>query len=439
MDGYIGSAPRRGSSKDKPIPVPSVEPAGASAVKPLIFLHIPKTAGTSLIELLARNFAVGETLRMTDVHRPVDHLATDVEIALAEGKRLICGHFHYPVIAGLRDAVMPFTLLRDPVDRIVSLYRFWRTQDTGTGPMTAGRFACNLARALDFDDFIECDHPLIVSATRDEMCKTLRAPDAGVSDPDMLFPSARKTLDGMPFGIASRMTESLRLLSHRLGLNMASPIRLNTSDPSLLAIPTPEQRERIIRRNLADTALYDHATREFDRALQQLDVAQLYQTFGDRALTPLIADDNASFHWDASMPVSGMGWNQRESLADGTCYRFTSGTETTLHFPNPMRGQAFTMEVQVAFFHSNALLNHLGKVDALEALSFAINDRPLGLSISPACTSGTRYVLAVPALPEAGPVLQLSIRSPYGLSPSLFGSPDRRDLLAAISSIAIRK
>ncbi len=440
MDSYIGNDPIRGASGAQgavALPLAALGD-GTVTTRPLVFFHIPKTAGTSLIELLARNFAAADIYRMTDVHRPIDHLATDVEIAVADGKRLICGHFPYPAVDGLRAEVVPFTMLRDPVDRIVSLYRFWRTQDIGAAQGTAARFACNLARALDFDAFIECEHPLIVSATRNEMCKTLCALPGDQIDAGLLYPSAKISLDGMPFGLVNRMQDSLRLLSHRLGLHLIEPICLNASDPEYLPMATSEQRERILRRNLADVALFDHASRIFDRAIQQLEVEQLYRALGDRALTPVRSNERGQFRWDAAMSVSGTGLNDREALADGTCYRFTSGPETIVYLPNHMGGNAFSIEIVVAFFNNDALLNQFGIVDPLEALSFALNDEMLAVSTSPACTSGTTYIMPVPASDQRGPILQLAMRSAYGLPPSLFGSPDRRNLLAAVSSITIR-
>jgi hypothetical protein len=413
----------------------------AETFRPLVFLHIPKTAGTSMIELLARNFAAGEICRVTDIHRPIDDLAADLECAVADERRLICGHFPYDAIAGLAGQVRPFTMLRDPVDRIVSLYRFWRAQGPQAGGSPAGRFACNLARALDLEAFMACEHPLIVSATRDEMCKALSPGLAGGerdTDPASLLAGARAALRAMPFGLVERMPDSLRLLSHRLGLSLIEPVRLNAAQPADTPGPTAAQRELILRHNIADTALYQDASRLFARALQLLEIEQLYLSLGDRALSPLAAEGGERFRWDAAMAVSGVGWNDREGLADGRSYRFTSSPETVIFLPNRLPGQGFHLDLHVAFFNGDALLDRHGPVGPPAAMTFELDDTPVTATVSSGA-DGVHYRLAIPHPGRPGPFLRLAIRSGYGLPPSVFGSPDRRNLLAAVRSIVVQK
>jgi len=442
MDGYIGLEPSQldlpphrslplGAQRAREVEAPS---------KPLIFLHIPKTAGTSMMELLARNFAAGEVLRITDIHRPAADLQAEVEDGLAANCRLISGHFPFAAVAALQDQALPFTMLRDPVSRVVSLYRFWRIQEPHcvTGP--AAQFACALAKSLRFDAFLACEHPLIVSATRDEMCKALCAghgDEAAASDPASLFLQARETLNTIPFGLVERMSDSLRLLSHRLGVQLIEPIRLNRTDTAECAPPTCEEREIIIRNNLGDMALYDHASRSFSNALQKLELDLLYRSLGDRALTPLTAVSDSHFRWDAAMPVSGTGWNDRESLGDGTCYRFTSSPDTTIYFPNHFPDGDFSIIVRVAFFYRDPLVGPSGPVAPEQSLQFELNDRKIGSKLVNRMADEIYFTAHIDRQALKDPILKFTIKSNYGLKPSLFGSPDCRNILAAVRSITL--
>lgn len=87
----------------------------------VVFLHIPKTGGTSLHKMLSANFSEGQVctqrLRDLSIFEP-DELARF---------RLFSGHYdrhNISLIPGPRRVV---TLLREPKQQIISLYRFWRS------------------------------------------------------------------------------------------------------------------------------------------------------------------------------------------------------------------------------------------------------------------------------------------------------------------------
>ena len=91
---------------------------GAADGQPLYFLHIPKTAGTSVSDWLKRRFDDAE------VCPPV--LLDDL-IALAPDElpryALFCGHFHQYLPSLLGKPLRTVTVLRDPVSRTFSHWR----------------------------------------------------------------------------------------------------------------------------------------------------------------------------------------------------------------------------------------------------------------------------------------------------------------------------
>lgn len=87
----------------------------------IVFLHIPKTGGTSLRHLLTS--AIGEKLVCPEMFNELPRWPA----GLLARYKLFAGHYDHTVIdvipGGRRKIV---TMLRNPRDRIISLYVFWR-------------------------------------------------------------------------------------------------------------------------------------------------------------------------------------------------------------------------------------------------------------------------------------------------------------------------
>ncbi len=88
----------------------------------LIFLHIPKTAGSTMQSLLMRNYPARDRFVP---HRMWQKNPNFFELTDAQRKniRLLMGHMPFGLHAHLGGGTSEyFTIIREPVDRIVSLY-----------------------------------------------------------------------------------------------------------------------------------------------------------------------------------------------------------------------------------------------------------------------------------------------------------------------------
>jgi hypothetical protein len=94
-----------------------------SSDRTLIFLHIPKTAGTTLYEILDHAFRSAETLTFDGYNHPEE---IPEFIRAPEGKRarynLIKGHLDFGLHRYIPRDSTYVTLLREPISRIVSFY-----------------------------------------------------------------------------------------------------------------------------------------------------------------------------------------------------------------------------------------------------------------------------------------------------------------------------
>ncbi|QDT15370.1 sulfotransferase family protein [Alienimonas californiensis] len=98
--------------------------------KPILFDHLPKCAGTSLIEFLKPRYPERESY-LFDGRAP--HESAERFLALPAEKRhafrLIAGHGANRVLDAARSDLVLATLFRDPVERIVSHYFFARRRE----------------------------------------------------------------------------------------------------------------------------------------------------------------------------------------------------------------------------------------------------------------------------------------------------------------------
>jgi hypothetical protein len=100
-------------------------------------VHVPKAGGSSLLRALER--AYGAAFRTDYRDNPADPLSQrvlDPASYLARGERFpagvdcVHGHFH-PGKYAIDDGVVLATILREPVDNLISIYSFWKNLPRG--------------------------------------------------------------------------------------------------------------------------------------------------------------------------------------------------------------------------------------------------------------------------------------------------------------------
>ena len=121
--------------------------------KAAVFLHIQKTAGTSIVDLAREAYGSNEITSHGDFMLPPKHLD---ELLDARGtsppnllnRRFISGHFGYDYASHFMKQRYSFTFLRDPVERVLSFYYFCRQR----APQEYEIYS--LAQRLTLDQFL---------------------------------------------------------------------------------------------------------------------------------------------------------------------------------------------------------------------------------------------------------------------------------------------
>ena len=228
--------------------------------KTIIFLHIPKTGGRSLQNILLRQYSEEEVI--TDAHEILDQIS-DWPEEKKRNIRYLQGHFIYGIHKILPQECSYITVLRDPVDRVISHYYYIKRSPGHPLNEVIHR------DTLDLKGYI-------TSGVCDEVVNDQTRLIAGVSrssviDVDTMLVKAKQNIDRefVVTGIVEQFDETVMLLKRRLGLrNVFYGVRNQTiGRPKKEQIP--EQILNLItERNHADIELYAHAKQKLAEMIE---------------------------------------------------------------------------------------------------------------------------------------------------------------------------
>jgi hypothetical protein len=222
----------------------------------IAFMHIPKTGGNSLLRSL---------FRIYPAHTRTLHLSSKAAPCDASEKRLIAGHFGYAFAKQLDASLI--TVLRDPAERVLSLYYFWRRL-----PPDRGRNA-QIARSLTLAEFLESNDPAVVSNIRNaQVWQIAHASDRasrrelGDLKPDDLLDLAKSNLE--KFAVVGTIENPVALavdLYRKTNIALRGFGRANaTADRAGLQDMSTDIRRLVDRCTRLDQALYRFALKRFE-------------------------------------------------------------------------------------------------------------------------------------------------------------------------------
>ena len=247
----------------------------------LLFLHIPKAAGTTLHSIIERQFAPEATFTISGSDSPggiKEFIALPPE--QREKIRLVKGHMPYGLHKLLSVPATYITMLRDPVDRIISQYYFVLKTPAHYLHKEVTRARMSLA------DFVESgmttevanDQTRLISGVEkvntrlldgDER-RTLRANQEPVTA-DILEIAKRNLREHFAaVGLFTSFDESLLLFKRVLGWSNIYYVRRNVTGarPEKRQVPR-EARALIEKYNEMDVELYQYARAGFEEKIRE--------------------------------------------------------------------------------------------------------------------------------------------------------------------------
>lgn len=229
----------------------------------LLFLHIPKTAGTTLHNILHRHYPKQQQLETNVfIHR------NELENFSPEERknfRLVRGHFPFGLHTLLGGRPFEYlTMVREPVDRCVSHYYYIKNRrqkgKQGAKPMNATLAElCTNGEFLFVDNlqvrFLSGNMDVPFGSVTEEML------DAAIANLDKHFPV---------YGVQEEFDAFVLLLAERYNFRLPyyRPQRVSANREKVSELPA-ETRAALEKRNAFDIRLYHHVKKKFEQLVAE--------------------------------------------------------------------------------------------------------------------------------------------------------------------------
>ena len=229
-------------------------PAPVGRPRQFVFLHIQKTGGISLLEFFGQHF---EWYRTLWVFSPAE-LESYAPTEIAHFDR-VCGHFSARNLASVRPDAFLCTFLREPVDRVISCYWYFRSY---RGQMRESiRHAVESARSKTFLEFLQDCTPEVRMHLANHQAHALAGDWAAPDDRPAadLLASALEALSRFDsIGLTEDIDASLTRLCQLTGWTPPSRLgRLNvTAQRQHVGDLSPAELEMVHELTAVDAAVY---------------------------------------------------------------------------------------------------------------------------------------------------------------------------------------
>jgi uncharacterized coiled-coil protein SlyX len=231
----------------------------------LIFIHVPKTAGTTLVEIMARQY--GEDAVFWTTNEVITAIAKSKIIPKSGNSRfkLIHGHLSFGVDELLPYPSQYFTVMRDPIDRMISEY-YYIQQATNHPKHIIAKSARDIKEYVRSGLNREADNG-----------QTRRISGVGNKIPfgqcsDEVLELAKRNLKErfLMVGIAERFDHTIVLLSKLLGWSPPFYAKLNVTKKRPRKDSLSDGELKLIEKyNQLDIALYQYAQTLLDDVIGQ--------------------------------------------------------------------------------------------------------------------------------------------------------------------------
>jgi hypothetical protein len=233
----------------------------AGADEAVIFLHVPKTAGTTLNRLIEWEYPLFEIYSVDPVffRWSASHL-WQLPARRLKRTRMFKGHMLFGLHKILPQRATYITVLREPVDRVISAFYFMRSYMLHPSYWQFRRENWTL------EDFVRR------SPRENVQSKILAGAEYNSPCTEEIFEEAKENLfrHFSVVGLSERFEESLALMKLRFGWKLQRYSRFNVTGARPKKRDLPQSTlNLIVEKNSFDLALYECAAKLFEDAINK--------------------------------------------------------------------------------------------------------------------------------------------------------------------------
>jgi hypothetical protein len=241
----------------------------ASPKYPIIFTHVPRSAGTTLVNILGRHFKANEQFffYVTEKGGNVDSALEEFKDMSVNEKRrlkLLQGHTSF----GIHESYPSYTyitLSRDPAERIISYYYYILSN--------SHHYLHSLVvnAAMTLDEFITCELSVELDNIMTRQISGNKDVKMGRCSHQMLQTAKLNLIKSYAIaGITERFDETLILMKQYFNWPFPFYIKLNIIPNKPMKREVPDDTLRLIEKyNSLDMQLYNFANQHFDNLIEQ--------------------------------------------------------------------------------------------------------------------------------------------------------------------------
>lgn len=231
----------------------------------VIFVHIPKAAGSTLHNILRRQYRKGETFHIDggNVFESIRKFR-EMPSERRDRMKLVKGHMPFGLHCYLSHPAVYITMLRHPVDRIVSHYYYvLRTPEHYLHEIVT-------ARRMTLIEYVTSGLATELDNGQTRLLADAEDVPFGKCSTELLETAkSNVTKHFLVAGLKERFNESLLLLQSEL--NWMWPIfyrqaNVTAARPKVTSLAR-DVRDAIVRRNQLDLSLYAWVAQQFDSAV----------------------------------------------------------------------------------------------------------------------------------------------------------------------------
>lgn len=229
---------------------------------PIVFIHIPKAGGMTIYSAIRSIYKPSEIHKINPAAESLEKYK-QLSVARKKNLKVIYGHMDYQIHKFMPSNSRYFTMMRNPIERVISHYYY--VKRTANNPLN------ELAKRSTLEDWItRCG--LI------EMNNGQTRRLSGYNDPEELSECSEERLNQAKctiqqqfslVGITERFDESSRLLKQLFNWPIESvrPTNVSPHRPNIKEIPT--QTIQLIKKfNALDIELYEYSAQLLSERLE---------------------------------------------------------------------------------------------------------------------------------------------------------------------------